>query len=120
MLSNNKIDYRTARDIANRSNYGIYFYLVIFSIIVIFTPYFKDYPSLLSVSGLIILISTIVRIICVVFFERLYNHNAKQWEILFDVSTLMLAGAWGTITMFSIIFYGSGNNDVVKIISSQF
>lgn len=106
MLSNNKTDYRTARDIANRSNYGIYFYLVIFSIIVVFTPYFKDYPALLSVTGLIILISTIVRIICVVFFERLYKYNKKKWEILFDVSTLMLSGAWGTITMFSIIFYG--------------
>jgi signal transduction histidine kinase len=99
------LQYKSARDIAYHMRSGVFAYLVIFGIIAVFTPYFREHALFVTSIGGLLVIATIGRAICSWSFEKFYNANAKLWYAINTASTLSLALAWGILSMMSIYHY---------------
>ncbi|WP_455212808.1 sensor histidine kinase [Kaarinaea lacus] len=100
------LNIHAARDVSQRSRAGTMYYLIIFTIITILTPYFIEHPVLMTAMGLLILTSTVVRGICVWMFDSLYLRNSQYWNMAFIASILSQSFAWSVISMMSMYYYG--------------
>jgi len=106
MEDNDVLKSHAAKDLSQRARDGTVYYLVIFTIIALLTPYLSEHPQLMTAMGLVILISTVIRAACVWMFDRFYQRNPQYWERAFIAGILSQSFAWSIITVMSMYYYG--------------
>jgi signal transduction histidine kinase len=106
MEDENVLNFHAARDLSLRSRVGTIYYLVVFIIIAIMTPYFTDHSLFFSLMGFVILVGTVSRAVCVWMFDKIYPQNPRRWNIAFIASIFSQAFAWSIISMISMKYYG--------------
>jgi len=93
-------------DAAKRLRSGVFSYPAIFIILTVFTPYFKDHSFIVVVTGVIIVVATLVRAACTWQFDKLYRINPVYWRRTCVASTLGLASSWSVLNTASLYYYG--------------
>jgi signal transduction histidine kinase len=112
------LNFHAARDLSRRSRAGTIYYLIIFAVITILTPYYTEHPQVMTAMGFVILIGTIFRAACVWMFDTFYQRNPLYWDIVFVVSIFSQSFAWSMISMMSMKFYGWDWTTMVTCLSA--
>ena len=94
MDDNTVLNFHAARDVSQRSRAGTIYYVIIFIIIAVMTPYFREHPWFMSVMGGLVVAGTVVRGVCVWLFERTYSEINNYWYIAFTTAIFTQALAW--------------------------
>lgn len=94
------------RDIAYRSRVSSFLYLVIFAIVIGFTPFYSDYQTIVSAMGVILLVGTVIRGTATWSFATVYPKKPALWMVINGMGLLIQAGAWGVLSIMSIRYYG--------------
>jgi signal transduction histidine kinase len=100
-----KLLHRAAHDAAMRSRISALLYLVIFAIVVAFTPFYAEHPAFILRIGVLLIIGTLLRALCVWQFDKLYITNPNRWIILNFIGTSIQAAGWGVLCIMSIHYY---------------
>ncbi len=100
-----KVQY-AMRDIAYRSRVSAFLYLIIFAIVVGFTPFYSDYKSFITVIGVLLIIGTILRGTSAWSFEIVFPNNPSLWMAVNGFGLLIQAFSWGVLSIMSIEYYG--------------
>ena len=93
------------KDLAKRAKWGAFFYLVLFIIIISFSPYQQDHFTETVVVSLILVGGIALRSFMIWKFDSLYKKNALIWRAGLFVGILMMAGAWGVFCMLAVTYY---------------
>ena len=101
----NPINYKADSDLAERTRWSTISFIILFSIIIGFSPYLTDYPITVYLIGLLLLTGSIGRIYISVQFESIYQKSTKTWQIAFIANLVWLAATWGVFCMLSVIYY---------------
>ena len=112
-----KVQY-SLRDIAYRSRVSSFLYLVIFAIVIGFTPVYSDYQSFTSAIGIILLIGTLMRGVSAWNYVTVFPNYPKLWMAVNHLGLLIQAGAWGVLSIMSIEYYGWQWTTMVICLSS--
>ena len=96
---------RADRDISKRTQWASIVYLLLYTVIVSFTPYISDHYYEIIFIGLFILLIAVARTILVIRFDKIYGSNPQNWRLIFSVTTYMLAGTWGIFCMLAVTHY---------------
>jgi len=94
------------RDMAYRSRLSVFFYLIIFGIIVSFTPFYTDHKTFITSIGAVLLVGSVLRAVATFNYDNLYRSNPRLWSLLNESSIFIKAGAWGVMTMMATYYYG--------------
>jgi signal transduction histidine kinase len=94
------------RDLAHRTRLSGLVYLALFGIILVFTPYPRDYTLIADVVSVILVLSAGLRSWLVLGFERYYPSAPDRWLARFSLLTLVLAGTWGLFCAHTVLHYG--------------
>lgn len=93
------------KDLAKRVKWSAFFYLVLFTIIISFTPYQQDHFTETVVVSLMLVGGIALRSFMIWKFDSLYKKNALIWRAGLFVGILMMAGAWGVLCMLAVTHY---------------
>ena len=105
-------------EIAYRSRISAFLYLVIFAIVIGFTPFYSDYQSFITVIGVTLLIGSILRGVCAWNYSRYFSNYPKPWMFFNGLGLLIQAAAWGVLSIMSIEYYGWQWTTMVICLSS--
>jgi len=97
--------YLADKDIAKRTQWASLVYLIVFLLIISFTPYLKDHYYETIFLGVFISSISVVRTILVMRYDKYYISSPDRWRIIFSISTYLLAGAWGVFCMMAVAQY---------------
>ena len=100
-----KVQY-AMRDIAYRSRVSAFLYLIIFAIVVGFTPFYSDYKSFITVIGVLLIIGTILRGTSAWSFANVFPKYPSLWMAVNGFGLLIQAFSWGVLSIMSIEYYG--------------
>lgn len=100
-----KVQY-AMRDIAYRSRVSAFLYLIIFAIVVGFTPFYSDYKSFITVIGVLLIIGTILRGTSAWTFAIVFPNYPSLWIAVNGFGLLIQAFSWGVLSIMSIEYYG--------------
>jgi len=101
-----KVFYSQAdKDLASRTKWGAFFYLVLFSIIIIFSPYRQDYFVEVVILGLVLIAGMVIRSCVTLKFYRIYHNSVLVWRAGIYTGILIMAGAWGVFCMLAVTHY---------------
>lgn len=109
---------QAAKDLAQRSRSGTVYYLIIFTIIALMTPYMTEHPAFMVAMGVVIVFGTVVRGLCVWFFDKYYTINPIYWNVGFATGIFSQAFGWSMISMMSIYYYGWDWTTMVACLSA--
>ncbi len=103
--SHTSSEYLADDDLARRSRMSGVAYLVLFGIIIFFTPYADDHPWATRLVSALILLSALARALLIFRFDRLYPRNPSLWLHCFTVFSLALAATWGLFCAHTVLHY---------------
>lgn len=106
------------RDIAYRSRISAFLYLVIFAIVIGFTPFYSDYKYFISGIGVMLLIGSLMRGVSAWNYNIFFPKYPTLWMLGNATGLLIQAGAWGVLSIMSIEFYGWQWTTMVICLSS--
>jgi len=112
-----KVQY-AMRDIAYRSRISAFLYLIIFGIVIGFTPFYADYKSFIVTIGIMLLIGTLMRGVCAWNYVTVFPNYPTLWMLVNGIGLLVQAGAWGVLSIMSIEYYGWQWTTMVICLSS--
>jgi len=112
-----KVQY-AMRDIAYRSRVGAFLYLIIFAIVVGFTPFYSDYKSFITLIGVLLIIATILRGTSAWTFAIVFSKYPSLWMAVNGFGLLVQAISWGVLSIMSIEYYGWQWTTMVICLSS--
>lgn len=93
------------KDLARRSRWSGLLYLIVFTIILVSTPYLREHTLEFATLGTAITLAALVRIILALRFEKFYAKNAALWRRTFVTTSLFMATAWGLLCMMVVTHY---------------
>ncbi len=93
-------------DLAKRVHPGNWIYLILFGIILNVTPYYQNYSRFILVTGSTLLLLTLLRFGCWLYFNKIFQRSSKYWIAIYTGSSLGLAAAWGILSMHAVQNYG--------------
>jgi len=105
------------RDIASRSRISSFLYLVIFTIVIGFTPFYSDHKTFITVIGFLLLAGTLIRGISAWNFT-LFPVFPLLWRLLNGAGLVIQAASWGILSVMSIEYYDWQWTTVVICLSS--
>jgi len=94
------------RDIAYRSRISTFLYLVIFLIVIGFTPFYSDYKAFISTIGILLFVGSITRGALAWSFSAVFEKYPMIWKFGNAAGLLIQAGTWGVLSIMSIEYYG--------------
>lgn len=100
-----KVQY-AMRDIAYRSRVSAFLYLIIFAIVVGFTPFYSDYKNFITAIGVLLIIGTILRGTSAWTFAKVFPNYPSLWVAVNGFGLLIQAFSWGVLSIMSIEYYG--------------
>lgn len=106
MLNLNEKTQHAMHDLAVRSRISSFFYLVIFSIVIGFTPFYSDHKSFITLIGVLLLVGSLMRGVTAWFFTKVYPDHPRLWIYINGTGVLVQAISWGLLTIMSIEYYG--------------
>ena len=112
-----KVQY-AMRDIAYRSRVGAFLYLIIFAIVVGFTPFYSEYKSFITLIGVLLIIATILRGTSAWTFAIVFSKYPSLWMAVNGFGLLVQAISWGVLSIMSIEYYGWQWTTMVICLSS--
>lgn len=104
-IKNNELLSRADRDLAQRTRWAPLLYLMVFSIILVFTSYVADHFFEVIILGTIIVASALIRTLLVAQFDKWYPANPAKWRLVFMIASISLAVSWGLLCMFAVTHY---------------
>lgn len=105
-------------DLARRSRLSGLVYLVLFGIILVFTPYAQEHTAIAVVASVVIVLSATMRSWLVFSFDKLYQPAPERWLARFTAATLLLAGTWGLFCAHAVLQYGLGWTAMLALLST--
>ncbi|WP_455223035.1 sensor histidine kinase [Kaarinaea lacus] len=93
------------KDLARRSRWSGILYLVVFTTVLVSTPYLEEYTAEFVTLGTLITLAALVRVILALRFDTFYAKKPVLWRKIFIVATLLLAIAWGLLCMLVVSHY---------------
>jgi len=102
---NNDLLSHADKDLAQRTRWAPLLYLLVFSIILIFTSYIADHFFEIMLLGAVIIASALTRTLLVVQFDKWHPANPDKWRLVFVIASLSLAASWGLLCMFAVTHY---------------
>jgi signal transduction histidine kinase len=118
MEHNSELKLHAAQDLAQRSRAGTVYYLIIFIIIAVMTPYITEHPWFMTSMGAVIVLGTVIRAACVWLCDRHYQIALLYWNVVFTAGILSQALGWSMISMMSLYFYGWDWTTMVACLSA--
>ncbi|MCI0506297.1 MAG: ATP-binding protein [Gammaproteobacteria bacterium] len=112
-----KVQY-AMRDIAYRSRISAFLYLVIFGIVIGFTPFYADYKSFITVIGILLLTGSLMRGVSAWNYVKVFPKYPTLWMLVNGIGLLVQAGTWGVLSIMSIEYYGWQWTTMVICLSS--
>ncbi len=109
---------RAARDLAARSLFGSFVYPALFLIVLGFTTFYQDHPTIAGALFVVLLVACAARTALIRGFDRFYARSPRFWPIAFGASTLTFAAAWGLFTMLALIFYEWRWNSMIVLLAN--
>ncbi len=97
-----KLRYQVSKDLCQRSIIGTYIYLLGWIVLAIPTRFFLSHPKLSLYFTLIFALFSVIRVLLIQCFEKIYCYNRKLWDWLFVSTIWMPAITWGIICAISI------------------
>lgn len=99
------LDYQADKDLANRAFPGTWIHVVVYGIILLFTPYLQNSPTFTVVLGVVIIINSLLRTYFALAFDYWYQRNRKIWYWGYFASTLGFALIWGLFCFHAVYSY---------------
>ena len=93
------------KDLAQRTRWAPFLYLLVLSIILTFTSYISDHLYEVSLLGFVIVVAALIRTLLVLKFDVWYPVNPDKWRLAFTIASLLLAVCWGLLCMFAVTHY---------------
>ena len=93
------------KDLADRTRWAPFLYLLVYTIILIFTPFYTDHHTEIIILGIAIFIAALMRTLLVMQFDKWYAVNASKWRLAFFVTSFLLAGSWGLLCLLAVTHY---------------
>lgn len=106
------------RDIAKRTQWASLVYVLIFLLIIIFTPYIADHYLEIIVLGVLVSLISVFRTILIMRFDKYYSVNPDNWRLVFAATTFILAGAWGIFCMLTVTHYNLEWTSMLVLLST--
>ena len=106
------------KDIAKRTQWASLVYMLLYLLIVIFTPYITDHYLETIVLGVVISLISVFRTILVMRFEKYYSVNPENWRLVFTGTTFLLAGTWGIFCMLAVTHYNLEWTSMLVLLST--
>jgi len=102
-----KVFYSQAdKDLASRTKWGAFFYLVLFGIIIAFSPYAQDHFKEVAIIAVVLIAGVVVRTCMTWKFGRIYHKSVNGWRAGIFTGILIMAAAWGVFCMLAVTYYG--------------
>jgi signal transduction histidine kinase len=105
-VHHNSLQHLADEDLARRSQASGLVYLVLYTIIIVFTRYANDHRTIAVLAGLTILAAATLRTWMILKFNTLYRPKPGAWLAGFTALTLLLAGVWGAFCAHTVHDYG--------------
>ncbi|MEJ2180430.1 MAG: ATP-binding protein [Gammaproteobacteria bacterium] len=118
MLSDKEKVHYSMGEIANRSRISTFLYLVIFAIVIGFTPFYSEYQNFVTVIGVLLSTGSILRGVSAWNFTKYFSKYPKPWMLVNGIGLLTQAAAWGVLSIMSIEYYGWQWTTMVICLSS--
>lgn len=106
------------KDIAKRTQWASLVYMLLYLLIVIFTPYIADHYLETIVLGVVISLISVFRTILVMRFDKYYPVNPENWRLVFTGTTFLLAGTWGIFCMLAVTHYNLEWTSMLVLLST--
>ena len=94
------------KELFYRSKSSSIAYFAIFLILAFATGYFQKFPQLIIITGLIIIVLTVIRMVGAFSAPKKYDTNPLKWKIMIRILTLVSGAGWGIFTVITIHLNG--------------
>jgi signal transduction histidine kinase len=102
-------------DIAHRALPGILASLGVVQFVLLTGSYFQDHPRAVSIFACLTMASCLVRLFLVLRKDDIYPRHPRLWRRAYGVGLLVFGVAWGSMTSYSYVVYGSSNWNTVQL-----
>ncbi len=92
-------------ELAKRGLTGPILYILLFLIIPVTTRIYADYPAFIIISGILLVLLSIGRLLITIKINRVNQKEIPPWRFGFALFTLCIAGFWGGFAMITLYFY---------------
>ncbi len=104
-FTQNELLSQADKDLAQRSRWAPLLYVLIFTIVLVFTTYLQDYFTEVVSLGIVIGISALIRAFLVIRFHSWYPKFPQRWRRYFTIASYLLAASWGLLCMLTVTHY---------------
>lgn len=102
-----RYDAEADRELAQRSIAGAMAYFVLFLILSLTTPYYRDHPLIVGVSGTLFLSIGALRLVLATHVHRSPCDTPSSWRRWFTIGTLASGLVWGFCSWLTLLHYGA-------------
>jgi two-component system sensor histidine kinase/response regulator len=103
-------------ELARRSRYGSFAYLVLFLIFVFTTPYSNDHPRIAIAFGAALLLVSAGRGGVALTMAHHYDDRPDAWRLLFEIGTCLCAAVWSGFVTLTLVLYGEAWTSVFLLV----
>ena len=96
-------------DLASRGLPGVWAHLFMVQFLLLGSDFFKTNPITACMFACVTVSASLARMAVVLRKKTLAAGNPDRWRTLFGATLLIVAGAWGSLTAYTILSYGYGS-----------
>jgi len=93
--------------LAQRSIAGAMAYFVLFLILSQTTPYYRDYPLIVGITGTLLLSIGVLRFVLATRVDRSHSATPNPWHRWFTIGTVSSSLVWGFCSGLTLVLYGA-------------
>jgi signal transduction histidine kinase len=117
LLSRPELRAEADRDLAQRSNAGLFSYFVLW-LIIYFTREHEINKVLMEFLGFMLGAVAVGRLYLALRFDELYAAGQQRWRFLFSLGTILSAAVWGGVCALALYFNSLGSTSVMVILAT--
>lgn len=102
-----RYDAEADRELAQRSIAGAMAYFVLFLILSLTTPYYRDHPLIVGITGTLLLSIGAMRFALATRVGRSHSQTPNSWHGWFTIGTYACSFVWGGWSGLTLILYGA-------------
>lgn len=90
-------NYRVAQDLKERSKIGSYFYIILWSLILLFSRYDRQHPAFAYGILITFILICIIRLVHLRNYQRLLDQHPRSNLVLLSITVLLSSALWGVV-----------------------
>lgn len=93
-------------DLARRAQPGVWVIIGMVQFLLVASNFFREQPVIASLFALVSVGASVLRLFVIIRKPMIYEVNPQRWSLLFGISIMTVASAWGLLTAYAVAVNG--------------